>query len=822
MTRLVPCPECLFTAEQHPYEPPDDNRVENGGLYEELALGGRRTFRLSQESYTGSEADSGVGNESTCSSRAPSIEGRPAGDFHQDEPRFGWTIEECILAAHDDSRSVLCPTHGDTPLSRVTPDVVFLDLGERFLVRPENVKRGRLLGRGAFGFVFRGQCRSRGSQALVDVAMKMLQPVQPGPGARQSAVVAWRAAQGKWERDPLQYACKAYCTARQELGILLALRHPNIVPLVGVCASPLAIVLDLAPCGALDACLRHHRRSGARLSAHTLRQLVLQTARAVEYLHRQRIIYRDLKSENVLVWRLPEPHDRNAEEASRAHVKLADYGISRLTPPGGAKGFGGTEGFMAPEIMRHNGEEEYTEKVDCFSFGMFVYELVTLRQPFEGHESVKECILEGGRPPVARRQTLAHPPHALDLMVACWAHDPRDRPSASQIVSVASAPEFARHADAVPLAHGAPVAAATAGPPIIGTPHAAAEPASAPQRELWLACSNSRIDLLLGGGGRGFSHYHGFATPQRPTAACTVGARIWLGDRAGTVIAHSAADASLQFRADLSIEGDGPEVVNMVYVVSLGLVAVALANGRLVLLHADGGTTLTEIVDAGHVLAMCAVGTELWTGGERGRLNAYNLDENGQILNCRVLELDETEHGITDGESSTVLRVTTDEDGRHVWTYAYPGCVVRQWEVTTGRATNKLDCSKLVPCSESLKSIAIEEHLSPGRCQVTALAASRGDLYIGTAWGCLIIADARTMRPVTVFRPHEEDVRAVVPIAHSDAEPLVATVGRGYRDLLGRYTDKETSDSEGNVRAGVSRRDCMYAMLWRADNWAVA
>jgi serine/threonine protein kinase len=78
-------------------------------------------------------------------------------------------------------------------------------------------------------------------------------------------------------------------------------------------------------------------------------------------------------------------------------------GISRLTLPSGTKGFGGTEGFMAPEIMRYNGEEEYTEKVDCFSFGMFIYELLTLHQPFEGQESVKECILEGGRPSLSYR-----------------------------------------------------------------------------------------------------------------------------------------------------------------------------------------------------------------------------------------------------------------------------------------------------------------------------------------------------------------------------------------------------------------------------------
>lgn len=467
VTRLVPCPKCLTNVEQNPLSPSQqpynftNKNVTEAFTRVEHDFYRHRT-RKSQESYT-SECDSGVGPDSTGSSRMPSVEGHP-NLVTTEEPisdiiYYSWMVEECILEAYG-KKLINCPAHGDIHLSTITPDCIFMDLGERHLIRPENIKKGRLLGRGAFGFVFKGTCRIRGAKS-VDVAMKMLQPVQPGQNARQSAIIAFKAAQGKWDRDPLQYACKAYCTARQELNILLTLRHPNIVPFVGVCISPLALVLDLAPQGALDTVLRHFRRSGARIGPYTLQAVILQVARAIEYLHRQHIIYRDLKSENVLVWEMPPPFQDHPDNP--VHIKVADYGISRLTLPSGTKGFGGTEGFMAPEIMRYNGEEEYTEKVDCFSFGMFIYELLTLHQPFEGHESVKECILEGGRPPLTYRETL-YPSYSLDLMVLCWSQQPRDRPSASQIVSIASAPEFTHLCDVVSLNHSAHVMATTSVP----------------------------------------------------------------------------------------------------------------------------------------------------------------------------------------------------------------------------------------------------------------------------------------------------------------------------------------------------------------------
>ncbi|XP_067008597.2 leucine-rich repeat serine/threonine-protein kinase 1 [Anabrus simplex] len=874
VTRLVPCPRCL--AAQGDIEvlqrqraenlPPVENNLPGLGPRHvneafhraELELQNVRQVRKSQESYA-SDGDSGVGAESSSSSRKPSVEGHPGynpDDLYQlmEEnevlPVFSWVIEECILAAYD-RKCVNCPSHGDISLAQIAPDTIFLDLGERHLVRPDSIKKGRLLGRGAFGFVFRGSCKLRGTNSYIDVAMKMLQPVQPGPNARQSAVIAYKAAQGKWDRDPQQYACKAYCTARQELNILLTLRHPNIVPLVGVCTKPLALVLDLAPQGALDATLRHYRRSGARFGAFCLQAIILQAAKAIEYLHQQHIIYRDLKSENVLVWEMPPPFHDDPEGG--VHIKLADYGISRLTLPSGTKGFGGTEGFMAPEIMRYNGEEEYTEKVDCFSFGMFIYELLTLHQPFEGHESVKECILEGGRPPLTYRETL-YPSFILDLMVLCWSQSPRDRPSASQIVSIASAPEFTHLRDTVSLNHSARVVATT----VATLPDLGDDCSSS--AELWLPCANSRADLLLATN-RGWLQYCSLSLPQRPTAACTVDGNVWLGDCVGQIHAYVGTDCCKLFSYALDPEAPDPSAVcSLVPLPELQRVAVALGNGRLFLVRSDilptsptmgeGSFVMTELGSSTVLHSLTAIFKEdgkvceLWCGESHGNISIFTICENivtahdivnhyePVIENINVLHLVSTHSPVYYGAEEV-----------SVCSYVYPGCVVYQWDPVSRNILNKLDCSKLVPCSESLKSISIEEHLSPGKCQVTSLCILNNELYIGTTWGCIVVAERSTMRPITVFRPFEEEVRAIVPLVwfptdnmrghgsgdddshvRRSAYPMIATVGRGYRSLITRYTDTVMTPSVQSPThsQGDSRSQNMYALLWRAEHWAAA
>ncbi|XP_051542319.1 rhodopsin kinase GRK1b [Myxocyprinus asiaticus] len=88
----------------------------------------------------------------------------------------------------------------------------------------------------------------------------------------------------------------------------------------------------------------------------------------LEHLHQHRIVYRDLKPENVLL-----------DDAG--HVRLSDLGLAVEIPPGKdrTQGYAGTPGFMAPELLQ---KKEYDYTVDYFTLGVTLYEMVAAKGPF--------------------------------------------------------------------------------------------------------------------------------------------------------------------------------------------------------------------------------------------------------------------------------------------------------------------------------------------------------------------------------------------------------------------------------------------------------
>ena len=92
-----------------------------------------------------------------------------------------------------------------------------------------------------------------------------------------------------------------------------------------------------------------------------------QLSSAMEYLHSNKIIYRDLKPGNVLVWKFPEPH--LPWEHCDVEIKLADYGISKQVVPWGMRGMVGTPPYLPPEVILHGGKQVYTFKVVTIMLG---------------------------------------------------------------------------------------------------------------------------------------------------------------------------------------------------------------------------------------------------------------------------------------------------------------------------------------------------------------------------------------------------------------------------------------------------------------------
>ncbi|MBA0575984.1 hypothetical protein Golob_025307 [Gossypium lobatum] len=160
-----------------------------------------------------------------------------------------------------------------------------------------------------------------------------------------------------------------------ELNFLSSVNHPNIIRLLQVLQSEscLFLVLEFCAGGNLASYIRRYGRVQEQLARRFMQQL----GAGLEVLQSHHIIHRDLKPENILLLGFKDD----------LVLKIADFGLSRSLDPGNyAQTVCGSPLYMAPEVLQF---QSYDEKVDMWSLGAILFELLNGHPPFHGRTSVQ-------------------------------------------------------------------------------------------------------------------------------------------------------------------------------------------------------------------------------------------------------------------------------------------------------------------------------------------------------------------------------------------------------------------------------------------------
>ncbi|XP_056320592.1 serine/threonine-protein kinase Nek5 isoform X2 [Danio aesculapii] len=207
--------------------------------------------------------------------------------------------------------------------------------------------------------------------------------------------------------------------SRKEVTLLSKMKHPNIVAFHESFYDRNRLYILMEFCDSGDMMNRIKMQRGKPFSEAQIVDWFVQMCLGLKHIHDRKILHRDIKAQNIFLTR------------GGLKVKLGDFGIARMlnNTMELVKTCVGTPYYLSPEICEN---KPYNNKTDIWSLGCVLYELCTLRHPFEG-SSLKQlvlCICGGRFRPVSEHYS----PELRLMLNLLFKIRPRDRPSANTLL----------------------------------------------------------------------------------------------------------------------------------------------------------------------------------------------------------------------------------------------------------------------------------------------------------------------------------------------------------------------------------------------------
>lgn len=554
---------------------------------------------------------------------------------------------------------------------------------------------------------------------------------------------------------------------RQEVVMLTHLDHPNIVRTFGFCLSPPVVLLEKSPLGTLLQKLNDNEELISRLTRfHIARQVVS----ALAYLHKNGIIYRTLKSDSILTWSL--------DFEDEVSIKLMNFDRAAYSTPSGLVGRLDCSCYPAPEMIRYDFMEEYNEKVDIYSFGILLYELIARWQPFL---SDKATMIP--KPKLTGLQTYGFQT-LIKLMEQCTEEEACNRPSASELAELIADPMFQSHLSTQVLRDCLTVRGCCFIPSSqqlwaygeynmsrsnsVNAAEAAAEP----------EIEGTQVFIL---NGKNLTVQGSLELRERANAICAVDSKVWVGMLEACI--HVYDTNTFQFTDRLFVKD------SVTFITTNDTFAfVGLANGSLTYYDKLSFPHQSNTIKIGSkaIINILSVGDCLWVacGHEIIILNAYD-------------EIKVVKQWSACSTNDQVYALAPSPDCTCIWSIVRGSKVLTCWDVNSARECGSIDlASKL----ESIYGVGSKSLVN---IRLLSLECSQNVLWIGLSSGIIMLLTAtRNPKVITWFNAHCNAVRCLIEIPGFDSEEIPMVISGGYGEQS--YIKSDLSKKNGVIMSWQS------------------